>query len=267
MAPKGRLTQFTLRGINDKDDVRIVIWGNDFQKYFDLKLNCLIRLVNVKSKSRSNEELELHGNESSFIEDLDLNSSPTLIRILSFGQNQRNLDQNHSLYALSCDEYGTLYNVSLAGNICEQIIEHPQFSLFQCNNVTLSNSTILCSDENSLQFYENEIKTFPTREKFTKKIKNLSENDDLAFIECISLSNSLINGITDKNDTIITRGELDVGDDTGQIKIIAWKGFTSILKGINSGQRLFLNAFSVKKMGDHSIHLEPRDYSSIDKYE
>lgn len=266
---KGRLTQFTLSNIDDADDpddVRVVIWGDNFQQYLDLKLNCLIRLVNVKSKNSSNEAIELHGNEGSSIEVMPPDSSPSLIRILSFGQKQENTDQI-SLYALSCNENGTFYNVSLAGNICNKVIDSPQFSLFQCNNVTLSNSTIICNDENSLQFNENEIKNFPNRDRFAKKIKSLNENDDLAFVECISLSNSLIDGITDKKGSIINRGELDVGDDTGHIKIIAWKGFTSILEGINSGQRLFLNAFSVKKTGDNSIHLEPRDYSSIDKYE
>ena len=115
-------------------------------------------------------------------------SSPSLIRILSFGQKQENTDRI-SLYALSCNENGTFYNVSLAGNICKKVIEYPQFSLFQCNNVTLSNSTIICNDENSLQFNENEIKNFPNRDRFAKKIKNLNENDDLAFVECISISN------------------------------------------------------------------------------
>jgi ssDNA-binding replication factor A large subunit len=73
----------------------------------------------------------------------------------------------------------------------------------------------------------------------------------------IALSHGIVEDVSMKDGSAVRRGDLVVGDDTGEIKVVAWRELAEKLVGIQPGQRLRIVAVvpKVTKMGGWNLQV------------
>ncbi len=269
---KGRFVQLRLRSTKTEREFRVVIWEGDHDIYRKIRSSSIVRIVNVRSRVAPNGEIEFQGDESSFIETISASEIPPdirrregkILRILSIGPRKDNLEGQASVTALAVDSGGKLFTLSAKGEAYDLLLQLPALATVECRGF-LSGSVIVCADPESITQRSINEQNLVGREAFSKKISDLKEGEEPVFVESISLSRCLIQDVTLKDGSVISRGEVTVGDETGEVKVVAWRELAVLLQGIDPAQRLKLNAVGVRRGRDGLIQLQVRAYTSIEK--
>jgi len=83
--------------------------------------------------------------------------------------------------------------------------------------------------------------------------------------EVIALSHGSVDDVPLRDGTKVKKGELVVGDDTGEAKVVAWRDLAGRLSGIQPGERLRLVGVAEKstKMGGWLLQLS--NFSVIER--
>jgi replication factor A1 len=98
---------------------------------------------------------------------------------------------------------------------------------------------------------------FPSLEDLATKLGDAKDESSSIMVEVIALSQGTVENVNLKDGSVVKKGELVVGDDTGEMKLVSWRELSEKLVGIEPGERLRVVAVTPKstKMGAWVLQL------------
>jgi replication factor A1 len=98
---------------------------------------------------------------------------------------------------------------------------------------------------------------FPSLENLATKLGDARDEASSIMVEVIALSQGTVENVNLKDGSVVKKGELVVGDDTGEMKLVSWRELSEKLVGIEPGERLRVVAVTPKatKMGAWVLQL------------
>jgi ssDNA-binding replication factor A large subunit len=219
----GSLFQFGVTAQGGKDEHRVVIWSPADQP--ELRVGQRIRITNLKTRRSSRGEFEIHGDAgSAFLVNQQIArtemrvcaASPTTNALLVFAANrQKRVEVLETSLDVKSIKQGDVVNVS------------PDLE---------SGDRLVCRSADSVTVAEDEV--FPGLEELATKVRDAKDESSLIMVEVIALSNGIAEDVNLKDGSVVKKGELVVGDDTGEIKVVGWRELSGKMVGIQPGERL-----------------------------
>jgi replication factor A1 len=268
----GRVTYFHLKSERQDRELRVVLWNGEHQEILEAPLNSRVRVIGVRGRLQPHGELELHGNEATVVEVLErpegaLPPRPEgPFRLLSLGR-ERVREGFVSGSALVADRAGRLYHLILREEALRRLQEIGVDHLFRCETRPLGEETLLCDRAESITPLGEAPGEEPPRiEALLTKIDQVKpDTRGPLIVEAIALSRPFLQDLTTRQGEPIRKAEVLVGDETGEIKVVAWREQVELLEGVKPGERLRLRGFVAKPDRDGAPTLNARSYSTIEK--
>lgn len=266
-----RVIQFHIAG-STGPSARIALWDGD-EAAVNLQVDTKIRLLNVRSKILSHGEVEFHGDEGTKIIMISLPppSAPknvaetSSLRLLSYGPSRTSRDGAPFLNALVLDASNEYKRLVAKGPASQKLSEIQPLSLFNCSYRRLDDKSIICDKADDITPQTEDSQPVKAN-AFTEKVKNVKAETPPSIFEVIALSRTTVEDIPMKDGTLTKKAELLVGDETGEIKVIAWRDLADTLGNIVPGQRLRLSFLEPRSGRDGAMSLQVRPYSQIHRH-
>ncbi|HEX8677505.1 MAG TPA: hypothetical protein VF700_09815, partial [Segetibacter sp.] len=230
--------QFETTNDSNSRQIRTIIWNiNEENIPKSLTSNQKINLIGVKVKAGNpnygNGDLEIHGDEGTAIDFIDNEKTVDsyILRIISFN-NDNNEDK---INCIAVDESQKYYFVNINKNLFD--IEINQDDIIECFPTRILGNTIEISSQDSYIQVINEDKNIPLSSSLDTKIKNIEVSNNPYFIEAIILQSPNTMDINTKSGETVQVTDTIIGDDTGEIRLVAWRETSRELKNLNIGER------------------------------
>jgi hypothetical protein len=97
------------------------------------------------------------------------------------------------------------------------------------------------------------------------KIAELKHVSWPVMVEAIALSRGLVQDVHLKDGSIVKKGELVVGDETGEIKLIGWREQGAVMLGTEPGQRVRIVGATPQSSSFGVTTLQLGNFSQIEK--
>jgi replication factor A1 len=231
----GSLFQFEVAGDGSKDRHRVVIWSPSSRP--DLKVGQRVKLTNLRSKRSSRGDLELHGDAGSTILAGSKSASMEL-RVAAVS----NTAGNSTVLALDKEKRVKVVEVALD-------LELKGGDVVSVSPDQESGSRIVCKSPGSLSLVKED--GFPSLAELSVKVKNARDEASQIMVEVIALSRGAVVDVRLRDGSVVKKGELVVGDDTGEIEVVGWREDSNRFSGVEPGERLRIVGLTPKatKMG------------------
>lgn len=258
--------QFETTNDSNSRQIRTIIWNiNEENIPKSLTANQKIKLIGVKVKSGNpnygNGDLEIHGDEGTAIDFIDNEKTVDsyILRIISF-----NDDNNEDkINCIAVDESQKYYLVNINKNLFD--IEINQDDIIECFPTRILGNTIEISSQDSYIQVIDEDKNIPLSSSLDTKIKNIEVSNNPYFVEAIILQSPNTMDINTKSGETIQVTDTIIGDDTGEIRLVAWRETNKELKNLNIGERIMVKAVAATTSREGKTELTLKPYSSITK--
>ena len=237
----GSLFQFGVSQGGGKE-TRVVIWSPTAKP--ELKPGQRVRITSVRSRRSNDGGFEVHGDAGSTIvvgppaERSELrvaatSSSQTAKFVLCVGKDKR---------------------VKFV-EVWKGVVEPIQDDLVGVTPDETREERLVCRTRESLQLMKDE--SFPQLTDLSTKISEVKIEDVSIMVEVIALSHGSVDDVKLRDGSAVKKGELVVGDDTGEIKLVAWRDLAGRVSGIQPGERLRIVGAAPKstKMGGWVLQL------------
>jgi replication factor A1 len=222
--------------------------------------------VGVKTKlgnpNYGNGDLEIHGDEGTIIEIVGQDKpilDSYILRIVSFN----NDTEENKIYCVALDDSGRFYYLNINKELFD--LEINEDDIIECFPTRVLGNTIEVSSQDSYIQVLEEDKDIPLSTSLDSKIKDLEVSNKLYFIEAIILQPPNTTEINTKSGETVAVTDTIIGDDTGEIRLVAWRETSKILKGFNIGERIKIKAVSITTNREGKIELSLKQYSNISK--
>jgi replication factor A1 len=240
----GSLFQFGVCDAGGRYRTRIVIWSPTEKP--ELKRGQKIVITSLKSRRSSNGGFEIHGDGGSLILP-GAKSEPIVLRIvtISKGLNGRMIVSLEKTGRVRVVDAGEEIS-ELAEGVVVKVV--PEFEM---------NGRLVCKNEGAIEVVHGI--EFPTMKSLATKLKDVKGESSQIMVEVIALSHGTIDEIRLKDGSLVKKGDLMVGDDTSEMKVIGWRDQAEKLQGIQPGERLRISGASPKlaKTGGWELGLNP----------
>jgi ssDNA-binding replication factor A large subunit len=246
---EGSLFQFGVVRDGGKE-ARVVIWSPTVRP--ELMRGQKLRITNVRARRSNNGDFEIHGDagsaivmgppvERSFFRVAATSSSQSAKVILGVGKDRK----------VKFIEVG------------KGVKEPSQNEVIGIVPDESTEGRLYCRGPNSLQVTADD--SVPGLAALSTKLNEVKEEDAQIMTEVIALSHGGIDDVHLRDGTVVKKGELVVGDDTGEMKLVAWRDLSTRLSGIQPGERLRLTGVACKstKMGSWVLQLS--NFSVIER--
>lgn len=268
----GKVINLYLTGLHNGRETRVAIWGSRSTDILNLPLNTFVRLVSVKARILPHGEIELHGDESTIVEILPAQAQVAhgeqaeynLFRLVSLGTSLSEKDGTQSVAGILVDENKNLSTIIARDEAHRVLSQCSNDSFVECVVGGPTKSVIVCRSSDDLKLAGETKQPYPGFKELVTKINVVKEGSMPLFLEVIALSRSNLQEVVTRDGSTVKRGDVVVGDETGEIRIVAWRNLTKLLEGISPGQRLWLRAL-VAQPDRNGISLQGRSFSSIDR--
>ncbi|HEX5519964.1 MAG TPA: hypothetical protein VFX18_05945 [Candidatus Nitrosocosmicus sp.] len=258
---------FEMTNEDNSRQIRTIIWNITDEKIpKSLTSDLKIRLVGVKTKlgnpNYGNGDLEIHGDEGTIIEIIGQDKSildSYILRIVSFNNNT----EENKIYCVALDDSGKFYYLNINKELFD--LEIDEDDIIECFPTRVLGNTIEVSSQDSYIQVLEEDKDIPLSTSLDSKIKDLEISNKIYFIEAIILQPPNTTEINTKSGETVSVTDTIIGDDTGEIRLVAWRETSKILKGFNIGERIKIKAVSVTTNREGKIELSLKPYSNISK--
>jgi replication factor A1 len=232
----GSLFQFGVVGQGRKEEYRVVIWSPADQP--EIKVGQRVRITNVRTRRSSRGELEIHGDASSLV---------------LLGRQAQKMEMR--VCATSAAASSTLICATGREKKVRILEAPPNFEQARLGDVIEvspdgeSGDRLVCKSAESIVVKNDS--SFPTLESLATKVRDAKDEGSMIMVEVIALSHGTADDVNTKDGSVVRKGELVIGDDTGEMKVVAWRELSEKLVGIQPGQRLRIVAATPKaaKMG------------------
>lgn len=246
---EGSLFQFGVARDGGKE-TRVVIWSPAERP--ELKRGQRVRITNVRARRSNNGEFEIHGDAgSTLIVGTQAEKSTLRVAATSSSQSAKVIlgvgkDRKVKFIELGkgVSEFG---QNDLVGVAPDETIE----------------GRLYCRSPDSIRAAKDD--SFPGLEELATKLQEAKEEDAQIMAEVIALSHGSVDDVRLRDGTAVKKGELVVGDDTGEMKLVAWRDLSGRVSGIQPGERLRLVGVAPKstKMGAWVLQLS--NFSVIER--
>jgi len=266
---KGKVTQLNLNSLSSDNNIRVVIWNNSKILSENIIPNSVIRLIGVRSLLSKDGLIEIHGDNNSILETISKQESINeekkgIFRVLSIGKTRVNEDGKSSASILIVDNLKKYYTLILNNDAIENISKIKINMIIECNYKEISLFILNCSREDSINILHEDDESFPQLQDTMHKIKDIHISNFPISLEAISLSKVSSQEITTKRGETIEKRELIIGDETKEIKIIAWREFSDILNNIVPGQRIKITGVTAKRGLNGLPEIQINSFSQIE---
>ena len=258
--------QFEVSDDNDNRQIRTIIWNIADEKIpKSLTTGLKIKLIGVKTKAGNpnygNGDLEIHGDEGTTIEfvDNDETIESYILRIISCNSDS----SDNKVNCIAINEKEKLYSLSINKELFD--IEINEDDILECfPSRVLGNSLDMQNQDSYIQKI-NEDKNIPFSLSFETKIKDIEATNKIYIIEAIVLQSPNTMDINTKSGETIPVTDTIIGDDTGEIRLVAWRETSKILKDYSIGERIKVKGVSATTNKEGKIELSIKPYSNISK--
>lgn len=221
---EGSLFQFGAAQSGGKE-TRVVVWSPASRP--ELKRGQKVIITNIRSRRSNSGDFEVHGDAGSTViagepaERLELrvaatSSSQTAKVVLGVGRDKK----------VRLIEIGKGVGEPVQGDVVGAAPDE------------VRNEKLFCRTEGSLRIIEGG--SFPGLGELATKLQEAKEENSHIMVEVIALSHSTVDDVRVRDGTTAKKGELVVGDDTGEMKLVAWRDISGRVSGIQPGERLRL---------------------------
>lgn len=238
---EGSLFQFGVEGEKGKE-TRVVVWSPTERPEF--KRGQVVRMTNVRARRSKGGDFEVHGDAGS-----SLVAGPppgrTELRVAATSSSQS------AKLVLGVGKDKRVKFVELGSGVREP----SQNDLVGVSPDDSAAGRLYCRSPDSLAILEDG--SYPRLEELATKLQDAKEEDAQMMVEVIALSHGSVDDVRLRDGTTAKKGELVVGDDTGEVKVVAWREVSSRVSGIQPGERLRLVGVVPKstKMGGWVLEL------------
>jgi ssDNA-binding replication factor A large subunit len=266
----GKVLQLYLNSLTGTKSVRVAVWDNDSLSEADIPTNAVVRLVGVRSRLSQDGLIEVHGNEGTFLQVISVQKSygetgSGRFRVLSIGKLRIKENGSSSASLLITNESGSFYTLVLKDQATEMLSDIENNGLIDCEFKEISPTALLCTDSSSIRLLEEAEESFPNLDSITSKVKDIKESPLPLMVEVIALSRTTSQNILTKSGENVTKSEAIVGDETKEIRVIAWRDLTDLLEDIAPGQRLRLIGVVPTQGFDGAPELQIKAYSQVER--
>ena len=218
---KGSLFQFEMTNERGNDRTRVVIWSPSDRP--EIKAGQKLVLTNLRSKRSSRGEFELHGDAGTAI--LAGQKVASELRVVTVmdgvgGQFVLAVDRDKRVKALEIAVGNGLHSGEL-------VLVTPDSE---------SDGRLVCKSPGALTRVNDG--AFPPLAELSTKVENARDESASIMVEVIALSQPVVEDVRLKDGSTVKKGEVVVGDDTGEISVVGWREQASKLSGIQPGERL-----------------------------
>lgn len=244
----GSLFQFGLARDGGKE-TRVVVWSPASRP--ELKAGQKVRITNVRARKSNTGEFEIHGDAGSAIV-LGPRAERSVYRVAATTSSQ----SSKILLVVGKDRKVRFVEVG------KGVKEPAQGEVVGLVPDETRDERIYCRSPDSLEVVEG---AFPGLQELETKLQEVKEEDAQIMAEVIALSHGSVDDVPLRDGTKVKKGELVVGDDTGEAKVVAWRDLAGRLSGIQPGERLRLVGVAEKstKMGGWLLQLS--NFSVIER--
>ncbi len=258
--------QFETTNDSNSRQIRTIIWNiNEENIPKSLTANQKIKLIGVKVKAGNpnygNGDLEIHGDEGTAIDFIDNEKTVDsyVLRIISFNED----NNEDKINCIAVDESQKYYIVNINKNLFD--IEINQDDIVECFPTRILGNTIEITSQDSYIQVINEDKDIPLSSSLDTKIKNIEVSNNPYFIEAIILQSPNTMDINTKSGETVQVTDTIIGDDTGEIRLVAWRETSKELKNLSIGERIMVKAVAATTSREGKTELTLKPYSSITK--
>ncbi len=238
----GSLFQFGVTSQGGKSEYRVVVWSPETRP--EVRVGQRVRLTNVRTKRSSRGELEIHGDAASVVV-LNLPAAKVELRVCAVAP----AASSTLVYGVGREkrikilESGSEVRSVAVGDVIEVSPDQE------------SGDRLVCRSAGSVAVREDE--AFPSLEGLATKLRDAKDETSVIMIEAIALSHGTAEDVNLKDGSVVKKGELVIGDDTAEMKAIAWREISDKLVGIQPGQRLRIVAATPKatKVGTWTLQV------------
>ena len=240
----GSLFQFGVSGERGARETRVVIWSPEVRP--DLKPGQKVLITNVRSRKSTSGEFEIHGDAGSVVLP-GARREPALLRVSAVSK----IPTGTLLLALNRDRKVKVVECRLGAKSVEKN------QVVRVEPDEESDGRIICESEGSVETGDGT--DFPGLDQLATKLKDVKDEAAQIMVEVIALSHGISEDVNLKDGAVVRKGELVVGDDTAEMRVIGWRESSEKLSGIQPGERIRISAVSPKstKMGGWALQLNP----------
>jgi replication factor A1 len=246
---EGSLFQFGVVRDGEKE-TRVVIWSPSEKP--ELKRGQRVNIINVRSRRANSGDFEIHGDAGSTIV-VGLPAQKSVLRVAATSSSQSakvvlavGKDRKVRFLELGKGVKEPAQN-DVIGVVPDQTIEGRMY----------------CLSPSSMQAAEDD--AFPGLDELAMKLREVKEDDAQIMVEVIALSHGSVDDVRLKDGSTVRKGELVVGDDTGETKLVAWRDLSARVSGIQPGERLRLVGVVSKATRMGASVLQLSNFSVIER--
>jgi hypothetical protein len=241
----GSLFQFGASGDGGKNNARVVIWSPATRP--DLKPGDELCVTNVRSRKTRTGEFEVHGDAGSEI--LLSHRQSSKLRVVAGASGGGGM-----VVAVTKDGGTTLIEATDVSKLTdgELVSVVPDLS---------ADGRLTCSSTESIQVVQDD--SFPSLEALSTKLRDARNEHSWVMVEVIALSHGRVDEVRLKDGSLVKKGELLVGDETGELKLVGWRRSSEELAGIRPGERLRVAGVIARPTKMGSWVLEISDHSAL----
>jgi len=238
----GSLFQFGVAEARGRPQTRVVIWSPSERP--ELRTGQSIVISNVRSKRSTSGEFEIHGDAGSMILPAE-KPQPARLRIATVTRGVGDT----VVIAVGADKKTKLMAVG------RDVTGLERGAVVDVSPDEESDGRFICRSRDSVKPV-NEV-AFPTLRDLATKLVDTKGEKSPTMVEVIALSHGSVEDLRIRDGSSVKKGDLIVGDDTAEMKLIAWRDQASSLQGIQPGERLRISGVSSKlsKGGDWELQV------------
>jgi replication factor A1 len=246
---EGSLFQFGLSRDGEKE-TRVVIWSPAAQP--ELRRGQRVQVTNLRARKSNSGEFEIHGDAGSTII-LSPGAERSTYRVAATTSSQT----AKVLLVVGKDRKVRFVEVSMG------VKEPARNEVIGVVPDESRGERIYCRSAGSVKVLDDD--SFPGLQELATKLQEVKEEDAQIMTEVIALSHGSVDDVPLRDGTRVKKGELVVGDDTSEIKVVAWRELAGRVSGIQPGERLRLVGVAAKstKMGGWLLQMS--NFSVIER--
>ena len=246
----GSLFQFGVAAQGGKNELRVVIWSPSARP--ELRVGQKVVVTNVRSRRSANGDFEIHGDAGSGVL-LGAKAERTELRVVAITPGQMGavilgLDREGRVKAV---ELGKWIKGPAMGDVVGVVPDSEKDGKLRCE--TPGSIEVIGGD------------AFPRLEELVTKLRDAKSEDSQIVVEVIALSHGSVDDVRLRDGSTVKKGELVVGDDTSEIKLVAWRDLAGRLTGIQPGERLRVAGAVVKSTKAGARVLEVSNLTVIER--
>ena len=266
----GKVLNLYLTNVTGGRSVRAAIWNNNSISGMDIPQNSVVKLIGLKTRFSKDGSIEIHGDDATSLDILSMQKSfgesgSGRFRVISIGKFRMKKDGGASVSLLVVNKSNNFSTLILKDEVTDSITDLKVDILIDCKFREISPLTLLCSNISEFKILEEDNDSFPKLQSLKCKINDITDSLSPLVLEVIALSRTSNHEILTKSGETVDKREVIVGDETREIKIVAWRDLSNILDGIIPGQRLMLVGVVPSKGLGGVLELQVKSYSQIEK--